>query len=627
MCGILGTMPAISTESFTEVLQLLAHRGPDSFGVWQAPEQLLTIGHRRLAILDLSAKGHQPMETERYVITFNGEIYNFLEIRKELLAKGYRFLSDTDTEVIIAAFHQWGEHCLLRFNGMWAFAIWDKVESRLFLSRDRFGVKPLYYTFANNRFAFASEMKALIPFLPELRVADNFDYLKSHLFDYEATEHCLIAGIKRFPAGHYAYLKLTERTLHPIRYWDTMQHLVQVPKRYEEQVEQFKDIFTDACRIRMRADVPIGTALSGGLDSSAIAGTIAWIARNEKNFIAQRLSSDWQHVFVATFPGTFLDERYYAQKVAEHLAIPATYIQVSAGRSLEEMNEYLYLFEELYLTSPLPMMETYKAIRQHGITVSIDGHGADELMSGYGHIILALMDCALNLKNFCNIIDAINGFNDIESEQIDKQPQTWWSALRFILSQIRHSPSSSLKQLFAKEKPHEGKLGRFNSELYKIFHQTILPTLLRNYDRYSMANGIEIRMPFMDYRVVAYSFSLPWHSKVRNGYTKAIIRDAMQGRIPEEVRMRKSKIGFNTPVVDWMRGAWRESLLDTVHSTDFNHSNLISPAQVREKILNIVQNPKAKFTDGEQAWTALMPYLWEKAVIKRRYPSVERQIA
>jgi asparagine synthase (glutamine-hydrolysing) len=621
MCGILGVMPAVSTEPFIGALELIAHRGPDGFGIWQAEEQQITLGHRRLAILDLSENGRQPMENERYVITYNGEVYNFLEVREELKNKGYRFVSDGDTEVVVAAFHEWREQCLLKFNGMWAFAIWDKVEHRLFLSRDRFGVKPLYYTFANGRFAFASEMKALIPFLPELRVADNFDYLKANPFAYEATDQCLIAGIKRFPAGHYSYLKPSDTAVQPVRYWDTLQHLVQVPKCYEEQVEQFRELFTDACRICMRSDVPIGTALSGGLDSSAVAGTLSWIAEHDKRS-GQRLATDWQHAFVATFPGTFLDERYYAQQVAEYLAIPVTYLNISAGQQISDMNDYLYFFEELYLTSPIPMMETYKAIRQHGITVSIDGHGADEMMSGYGHIILALMDCGFSISNFRNIIDTINGFSNLDSEQIDKEVQTLWSALRFVLSQLRYSPRSSLKELLTEEKPNEGKFGRFNADLYKIFHQTILPTLLRNYDRYSMANGVEIRMPFMDHRVVTYGFSLPWQSKVRNGYAKAIIRDAVLGRIPEEVRVRKSKIGFNTPIIDWMKGAWRESLLDMVHDTDFNASSVITPEVVRQKILDVIHNPKAKFLDGEQAWAALMPYLWEKAFLRRNYPQI-----
>ncbi|WP_448519217.1 asparagine synthase (glutamine-hydrolyzing) [Rhodoflexus sp.] len=625
MCGILGVMPAVSTESFTEALQLLAHRGPDGAGVWQSAERQVTLGHRRLAVLDLSENGRQPMEYERYVITYNGEIYNFLEIREELKAKGHRFTSDTDTEVIIAAFHEWGEQCLLKFNGMWAFAMWDKETRRLFLSRDRFGIKPMYYTFAGGRFAFASEMKALFPFLPELRVADDFEWLKNNLFAYEATELCLIAGIKRFPAGHYAYIEPNAANIKPIRYWDTMRHLVQVPERYEEQVEQFREIFTDACRICMRSDVPIGTALSGGLDSSAIAGTLAWIAKHD-NRCGQRLATDWQHAFVATFPGTFLDERYYAQKVAEYLNIPATYLNINPGRQISDMNEYLYFFEELYLTSPVPMMEIYKAIRRNGITVSIDGHGADEMMSGYGHIVLALMDCRFNISNIRNVIDAINGFNHLNSEQVDEEIQTLCSALRFILSQIRHAPRNSLQELFSREAPHKGKFGKFNAALYKIFHQTILPTLLRNYDRYSMANGVEIRMPFMDHRVVTYSFSLPWQSKVRNGYAKAIIRDAVLGRIPEEVRMRKSKIGFNTPIIDWMKGAWRESLLDMVNDTDFNASTMINPAEVRQKILQVIQNPQAKFLEGEQAWVALMPYLWERAVLKRSYPLIERRI-
>lgn len=614
-------MPAVPDYEFKPVLDLLAHRGPDGEGIWQEPFHRLTLGHRRLAILDLSDKGKQPMENQQYVITFNGEIYNFLEIRRELEQKGYRFSSDTDTEVIIAAFHEWGEKCLLRFNGMWAFAIWDKMNCRLFVSRDRFGVKPLYYTFANGGFAFASEMKALIPFLPSLQVADNFEYLKCHIFDYEATDQCLIAGIKRFPPGHYAYIRPNESTLQPVRYWDTMQHLVQVPKRYEEQVEQFRDIFTDACRIRMRADVPIGTALSGGLDSSAIAGTIAWIAKNE-NFTSQRLSADWQHAFVATFGNTFLDESQFARQVADFLGIKIHYVKVDTR--LDDFFEQIYLFEEIYLTAPQPMIEVYRAMRQAGVLVSLDGHGADELMSGYGHLIWALVDSHLSFHQMQSVIDAINGFNYIDSQQIDNERLTFSRSIRFILSQIRHSTYNTLRYLIKSEKPAQGRFGKLNTELYKIFHQTILPTLLRNYDRYSMANGIEVRMPFMDYRVVTYAFSLPWQSKVRKGYSKSILRDAIKGRIPEAIRLRKTKIGFNAPIVDWLKDPWKNFLLDLIHSPSFNHSSLINPSQVRQQVLNVILNPKAKYLDGEQAWLALMPYLWEQAVMKRRYPVIKR---
>jgi len=304
MCGILGSLPFTDSNHFLSALNSIAHRGPDGYGIWQDESQKITLGHRRLSILDLSELGKQPMHYGNYAITFNGEIYNFIEVKKELELKGHIFISDSDTEVILAAYQEWKEKCLLKFNGMWAFAIWDKINQQLFISRDRFGVKPFYYAFVNGKFVFASEMKALFSFLPEVRPADNFNELKNNIFGYEHTDQCIIHGIKRFPAGSYAFLELERQQLNIVKYWNTKEHLIQVPKRYEEQVEQFREIFIDACKIRMRSDVPIGTALSGGLDSSAIISTMAYIGREQHS--GQRVSKDWQHAFVATFPDTFL---------------------------------------------------------------------------------------------------------------------------------------------------------------------------------------------------------------------------------------------------------------------------------------------------------------------------------
>jgi len=619
MCGILGSLPYTSSSDFLSALNTIAHRGPDGFGIWQDHDGQITLGHRRLAILDLSDSGRQPMHYNNYVITFNGEIYNFLEIKSELLQKGYQFYSDSDTEIILASYHAWGNECLDKFNGMWAFAIWDKSSQKLFLSRDRFGVKPLFYAFVKGKFIFASEMKALFSFLPEVRPSDDFDKLKSNIFGYEHTDQCLIQGIKRFPAGSYAYLDLKNQSLDIHSFWDTKKHLVKVPARYEEQVEKFRELFIDACKIRMRSDVPIGTALSGGLDSSATISTMAYISRNKND---QRVSNDWQHAFVATFPDTFLDEKYYAQKVVEDINIPATYLAIDPVKGIEKLGRYLYFFEELYITSPIPMMDTYKAIKDNGVVVSIDGHGADEMMSGYSHLPLNLLDCGANIFKIRNILSILQGLQDFDTVQLQKikYNREWYAS--YMKQHIKGRNAlgkyylKSFLNRLPKERSHEGEFGHLNNALYDIFHVTVLPTLLRNYDRYSMASGVEIRMPFMDYRLVSFAFSLPWESKVKKGYSKSIIRDAMKGIVTDEVRLRKTKIGFNTPIVDWMKGEWKAYLLDIIHSSDFNQSSVIEPEKVRDSILKVMQNPNALYGEGQQAWTLLMPYLWEINLVK-----------
>jgi asparagine synthase (glutamine-hydrolysing) len=325
----------------------------------------------------------------RYSLTYNGEIYNFLELRDQLLALGHRFESESDTEVLLACYRQWGADGLLRCNGMWAIAIWDRREGQLFLSRDRFGKKPLFYAVVNGRLIFASEMKAIYPFLPRVEPSQDFAWMAGHIFDYEATDKCLVAGIKRFPAAHHGWWDGKTLTLR--RYWNTLDHLEEVPQNYDDQVERFRELFVDSCRIRMRSDVPVGTALSGGLDSSA---TISAMAHIGKTHPGMRVSEDWQHAFVATFPGTPLDETRYARKVVEHIGIDATFVEIDPSRDIGRFDEIFYRFEELYITSPIPMLQTYEAVRAHGTRVTLDGHGADELLGGYPDAVLhATRDC------------------------------------------------------------------------------------------------------------------------------------------------------------------------------------------------------------------------------------------
>jgi len=613
MCGIFGLVGDVSPEMASQCLQTLQHRGPDGSGLWHQPE--VCLGHTRLSILDLSEKGAQPMQyaNGRYCITFNGEIYNFLEIRKQLESKGYDFFSDTDTEVILAAYMEWGENCLSMFNGMWAFAVWDASERRLFLARDRFGIKPLFYTtLSDGNFAFASEMKALFPLLDDIR--PNAELVSDHarIFSYEATEECVIEGIKRFPIGHYGYFhngKLDTR-----RWWCTLDHPSDIPDSYEEQVEQFRELFLDACRLRMRSDVPIGTALSGGLDSSATISAMAHIASHGQT---ERMGVDWQHAFVASFPGTPLDEAAYAKMVSDHIGIDTTVIEIDPTQSVAEIDKYFYLFEDLYITSPIPFMQTYGAVKAHGIAVTIDGHGADELFGGYPFDYFnALLDAGLNTRHIRDVVETYYQSWPEGHAQFNRLP----SKLRFWLEwRARHAAKKLLRpKKHYPDHQHQAwpGLDRLSQALYESTHYTVLPTLLRNYDRYSMANGVEIRMPFMDYRVVSFAFSLPWNSKLRRRFTKTIVRDAMAKFMPDEIAFRRAKIGFNSPIVDWMKGPLREFLLDTIASHSFKRCELIDPDSVSEMVRGVINNPRAQFTDGEKAWTMLTPYLWEKAVVR-----------
>jgi asparagine synthase (glutamine-hydrolysing) len=614
MCGILGSVGVRASDpALMAGLASIAHRGPDGQGVWQSTDGDVWLGHRRLSILDTSDNGSQPMRRGDLVMVFNGEIYNFVELRKELGVLGHQFTTGSDTEVLLAAFRQWGSECVHRFNGMWALAIWDCRKRLLFLSRDRFGKKPLFYSFQSGGLVFASEMKALAPLMSEFKPAAGFRELAENQFQYESSEQCLIDGIFRFPAGSSACCTLDDlkRQYLPVNsYWETRQHLVEVPVRYEEQVERFRELFLDACRLRMRSDVPVGTALSGGLDSSTVACAMAHAGRLSDE--TRAFAGDWQRAFVATFTGSFLDERHYAEAVLRKTGVRGEFIEINAAAGLERLPEYLYLFEELYPANPIPMMDMYHAISAAGVRVSIDGHGGDELLSGYGGFLQAMNDCLGNLSGMKQVLRCWNGkeagAGDVLREFVGLH-RGGRGALKFVMQWLWNRK---------RDNPRGGELGYLNSLLYENFHRTMLPTLLRNYDRYSMAAGVEIRMPFLDYRLVQFCFSLPWQSKAphQNPTMKALLRDAFAQELPVEIRTRRDKIGFTSPIGDWLRGPWRPWLQDLLNSQSFRECDLIDQAAVRA-MMDAVLAGTANHEFSERAWARLNPFLWQEHFLKR----------
>jgi asparagine synthase (glutamine-hydrolysing) len=507
------------------------------------------------------------------------------------------------------AFVEWGERCVHYFNGMWAFAIWDSERKELFLSRDRFGKKPLFYAFVSGKFIFASEMKAIFPFLHEVRPSKHFDYMRRNVFSYEATDMCLVEGVSRFPAGSNGYYR--NGHLEIVKYWSTLDNLTEVPTSYGQQVEEFRELFMDACRIRMRSDVSLGTALSGGLDSSATMCAMAHLACSS----GDEKTRDWQHAFVASFPDTPLDETRYAGLVVDKLNIDATYIDIDPVDEWGKIEDYFYKFEEIYLTTPLPMIMTYAAVKKSGVSVTLDGHGADELFCGYGHVLEALWDCKFSISETKDILDTYVDtlIRDQQFNQINK-----------VGVYSRYMIKKLAKIVLGKEINNRelnfSQLDNLTKQLYIIFHDTILPTLLRNYDRYSMINSVESRMPFMDHRLVCYVNSLPYSSKVGGGYTKKLVRDAMAPYMPPEITWRKSKIGFNTPIVDWMQNSLSEWFSDTVHEKKFIESELIDdPLALQKKVMSIVNKKNSNFSDAEKIWTMLSSYIWGKAILDRKY--------
>lgn len=606
MCGILGLIGHVNEDDFKNSLDKITHRGPDGWGIWSSEN--IRLGHRRLSIIDLSDNAKQPLKVlDRYSITFNGEIYNYLELKKELEKKGYIFKSNSDTEVVLYSFIEWGSECLKKFNGMWAFAIWDEIKKTLFLTRDRIGKKPLFYHHNNDKFIFCSEMKGLYNLVGNITL--NYETINaaiSNSFSYENTPNCLFNEINRFPSGSYGYFR--NNNLQITRYWDVLDNLIEVPKTYDEQVEYFKELFFDACKIRMRSDVTIGTALSGGLDSSSVICTMSHLSKNNND-----IQKDWQHAFVASFPDTNIDETKYALKVTNHLGIKADFLNIDPAIDIDNIFYNTYLFEELFFVPTIPFIQLYGNIKKNGVTVSIDGHGADELFAGYPFKMFdALPDTLPNLLSFWNILNTIDNsekgaLKTAKSQTIELLKFALINKYPFFRNFVKNKSALNLLNNY-------NNIGFLNSSLYELSYQTILPTLLRNYDRYSMINGVEIRMPFLDYRIQQFAFSIPYSSKIRNGFGKSIIRDAMKGIVPNEIIYRKDKIGFNSPMESWLNKDIKIWVNDLIHSKDFIESKLIDGKQVQKHLSTIINKEKINFIEGNNAFSKLMPYIWEKSL-------------
>ena len=630
MCGIGGIIGKRSKNIAKKINQKLKHRGPDSSDYWisEENEYPITICHTRLSIFDLSNSGKQPFfsKDKRFVLSYNGEIYNFLELREELENNGCIFHTKTDTEVLLQGLIKDGPSFQLKCNGMWAFFLWDRKLKEGIIGRDRFGVKPLYYSFLNQHsLIFGSEMKAITPFLDSIAPSKHINVFIQNMFNYESTEECVINGIKRLRPGHY--LSFKNGKVNILRYWNTLDYLVFKNVSYCDQVEEWRNLFLDSVRIRMRSDVAIGSALSGGLDSSSIVSAMSHISRLNSG---SRVSKDWQHVFCSSFPGSENDETKWAKKVADNLSIPFNQIIFNSKSLSYSLEDTIAMVEDPYLTIPQPMLNTYKEVKASGVNVTLDGHGADELFSGYGHIRNAITN-TYNIKKIRELIAIEQStLTGVYSEKEKKIKRKWVKyKIKSILKSFNNRGYNFLskcsRELFPSHKlspikndrdiedhPAFLEMDSFSQVLFEIFHCSVLPTLLRNYDRYSMANGVEIRMPFMDWRLVCHTFSLPMESKLGGGYTKRIQRDAMKNLLVDTVRLRRDKIGWNAPAEDWFRNEFKNEIENLLRE---NKSSLYFNSSKEAWInFNLIKNPS--YIDGLNIWKALLPLVWTSSVEK-----------
>jgi asparagine synthase (glutamine-hydrolysing) len=570
MCGIAGIVaPAgVDPQLLIDMTHLVSYRGPNGFGFGYAEAgqtspleiihnenrfpslacPVLGLGSRRLAILDVSSSGDMPMQIEdgAYCIVFNGEIYNYKEIRQELEQRNYRFRTGTDTEVILWAYKEWGEDCLKHFNGMWSFALFDRSQQILFCSRDRFGVKPFYYTFHDGKFFFGSEIKQVLLASRLPRMANPslvHDFLEWGLLDH--TSETFFEGVNQLPGGHSLRLKLSSPANLEIRCFWKLELKPEKNISVAEATHKFRSKFQQAVKIRLRSDVPVGVCLSGGLDSSAILCMSKEIAPN----------TQFQS-FSACFEDKALDEREYISAVVA--AVGGTgHSSYPQGKAFwETVNSIVYHQDE-----PLGSASAYAQwcvmadSRKNGVPVMLGGQGGDEILCGYQKYryfyfwqLLRNADPLL-LREFA--LWARNG------------TRSYWtiaSASRYFPSFL-HKPFSLLQRLgnpefrmdSARATKGLGAATTIAERQRTDLTFSSIPALLRHEDRNSMAHSVESRLPFLDYELAEFAVNCPASLKMRDGWSKWLLRNAMKNTLPESVRQRKTKLGFNTPEASWMR--------------------------------------------------------------------------
>ena len=593
----------------------LAHRGPDGDGFFSAPG--VALGHRRLSIIDLSHAADQPFASADGAVQLvhNGEIYNYRELRKELETKGRRFRSASDTEVVVAAYLEWGERCVERFNGMWAFALWDARSQRLFCSRDRFGVKPFYYRWDGDRLAFASELKAfradpvggpLRANLPIVR-----DYVARDWFDH--TGETCFEGIVQLPAAHS--LTLDARGLRIGRYWS----LERRDPPAGDAIEAVRELFLDSVRLRLRADVKVGTALSGGIDSSAVACTVDTLLRTEAE--SARPVGDRQATFTAFFDVPGYDERPFARAVVERTLAQPTWVSFSDRELVEVLPSIVESHDEPFRsTSICAGWFVMRAAREAGITVVLDGQGGDEVFAGYPAYVPARWGDLL----------AAGRLHELGRE-VRAHAATYGApaAVRALARAL--APAAVEDALRARRSGSETLLGpglrglpphrehvdspfpdRLRTLMTRILTVRGLPELLHAEDRNSMAHSLEARVPFLDYRLVELAYSLDGGELLRRGVTKSAIRRALADVLPPAVAARTDKLGFATPEAVWLRGALGELAGDVFASRTFAERGFIDAAAARRRLDD---HRAGRIEAGFELWRALNVELWARAFL------------
>ena len=545
MCGITGIYRPIGRQVLSNELKamtdVIVHRGPDGEGYWTKDN--IGFGHRRLSIIDLSDNANQPMHfaNERYTITYNGEIYNYLELREKLISKGYSFRSKSDTEVVLALYDQKKESFLKDLDGMFAMAIWDDKEKSLFCARDRFGEKPFYYSYSNGNLYFCSEMKGLwaAGIRKELDPHMAEHYMLSGRVTKNENTSTFYKGIKQLEAAHYMIVREGKQP-EISRYYEI--NISKCETMNEDQaIEKFSEIFTKSVSLRLRADVTVGSSLSGGLDSSSIVMMIDKL-KNE---------SARQNTFSARFKDFSKDEGEHIHQVIKvcknvlgHEIYPSNEEMQSDFEKLKWHQE-----EPFASASIFAQWKVMSLAKHHKTIVLLDGQGADEYLAGYLPYYRTYFKQLYftNKSHYKNEFKSYNNLRDNSAVSVEEQ-----ETLRMKIGRIK-------KKLLNQPLPYNSD--SLSNELKTHVQSFGLKELLRYADRNAMAHSREVRLPFLSHHLVDYVFSLPDNMKLRNGYTKYILRKSMESILPKSITWRIDKIGYEPPQSNWLANDfWRAKI-------------------------------------------------------------------
>ncbi len=636
MCGIVGYFSFnndFDPRKFAIANNMVNYRGPDDYGYitinedlavedhqdeWMADVSYLrniigSLGFRRLSIIDLSSNGHQPMHegSFEYWIVFNGEVYNYIEMKRELRQRGYHFQSKTDTEVVLKSYLEWGENCLEKFNGMWSFCILDIPRKRFFCARDRLGIKPFYYYFDRKHFIFGSETKqvlSLLPFNPEMNPTVFFDYLALGSYGAE-TEETFFKSVYKLLPGEFLKIGFGDRrklTLEKHMWWDLPSYEIKTLPNEKEIYENMRFLLEDSIHLRLRSDVPIGTCLSGGLDSSGIVSLVDRIYKKVSNYHKHK-------VFVIGSINREIDETHYAKIIIKNTNVNPFFKFPNSIDLERELETFIWHHDVPLLTASIfGGWFVYKLAKKCETTVVLDGQGSDELLGGYyyGPHIDFLNELLISGK----MIEFFGQFNANASlhatrkltilskmaKSISKQiahtmlpvdfrPNVYknvkgWLKTDFVKANIINSHASNKDYYF---RPREF-CSRIKQHSYELIKFTNLPGILRQVDRNSMAFSVEARVPFLDYRLVEFLFSLPSNFILKNGYTKYTYREAMRGIIPEKIRLRTDKRGFKMPDRDLLNGAlpFVNSIIDRLPGD----SNIYDRENIKRRIVACIRD-------------------------------------